>query len=353
MKILYALPTRLFFEEGPCGRVAHAKGFCSGVIANGGSIVLLAGRGAENFGFSEDADYIKVKSKNFIWYILFFIRLAFLRRNCDVTVLRWRPFLPFVLIPMGVFGRKVWLEVNSITGLYSKVALVRLIAKLSVFLAARLFKVIVVSEESRRVVASVSRKERAGKVIRNGFFPGPFYEFRPRVSSAEKFSVVYFGRKQDYYDWDMLYSAAIELNKIFHFDFHIFGFTDNVDAVNVLFYGEFDQEALVEGLTNIRNPILVLHASASDIARSGSPMKMFEYAATGIPCIVSDSLTEQSDSFRRFRYYSAGDKSDFMASLLSVKDNYTHEIMYAAESKKMALQNYTWDATVREWYAAL
>ena len=51
-KILYVLPKSNYFSQGSRGRVTHALGITSGLLANGVSVHLLSGIGVAEFGIS-------------------------------------------------------------------------------------------------------------------------------------------------------------------------------------------------------------------------------------------------------------------------------------------------------------
>ncbi|MCQ6261983.1 hypothetical protein MLD55_08560 [Alcanivorax sp. MM125-6] len=348
MTILYALPTRAFFLEGPCGRVTHASGFCTGLLENGEQVTLLAGEGADEFIEGPGVAYQQVGSKGLLWYFSFFKRLFFLNKKNNLCVIRWRPLVPFFLLIIGVFGKTVWLEINTITGLDSKIRLIRWLSKLSIVLSAGFFNIIVVSNKSKRNVERLSWFHREIVVVKNGFIAGPISNLNILTSKRNNFNLIYFGRRQSYYDWDMVYQSVKELKKDMKIDLHVFGFEEN-EMDDVFFYGAFNQETLVARLAEIENPILILHADNSEVARSGSPMKMFEYAATGIPSIISDSLKEQSGAFSAFTYYAAGDKAEFMDGVKCICKSYSREVERAKVSRGLALKEYTWGASVHNW----
>ncbi len=277
-------------------------------------------------------------------------KVLMLQARADRVVIRWRPLIPFFLLPLLLVRRKVWFEINSITGLDSRYFFVRKIVSFSVWLVSYFFGVVVVSDESKRQVELISSSAKRVCVIRNGFKSSFFENFSASLDVSKGCTLVYFGRKQSYYDWDMLYSALSDLRNGGHdLTMEVFGFYEAEERDAVQCHGQFNPEELTGLLSTICNPVLVLHASDSDVAKAGSPMKLYEYAALGIPCILSSSLSDKIESLSGFVEYEAGDERSLKEALVYVTHNYSDLLVKSSVSKKYALSNYTWPSVVKSW----
>lgn len=350
--ILYALPTKKFFLEGPCGRVSHAIGFASGLAENNKSITVLAGEGAENH-FTPNAK-ITISScilqSTLLWYLSFYARLFRLTKKHRAVVIRWRPIVPLIISALFPLRNKIWLEVNSITGINSKNPAARLIARLSITIATKLFNIIVVSNESKKQIEKISKPDNEVVVIPNGFFSTGLDSFLPDIDSTTPPSLVYFGKKQEYYDWNLLYSVSKNLKDEREISsLYIFGFDESDSHPFAHYYGQFNRSQLIAGLQKIKNPILVIHPSNTETAKGGSPMKLFEYAALALPVIIGSSLEEQASLFKNFKFYASGSEESLKSTIQKTAQNYKSTLEKSTNSREIAVHNYTWPAVTKDW----
>ncbi|MGQ1273464.1 hypothetical protein ACT43X_17720 [Acinetobacter baumannii] len=342
--IKYILTTKPFFLEGPCGRVSHAKGFIEGLAKNKQYVTLVSGKGAKDF--IVENSYTKIKEFKYGLLLICFYEVFISILKRDKIVIRWRPILPLLFFVYLFFYRNIYFEVNSITGLNSKNFMVRAGVRLSIYLIARFAKIIVVSESSKKQILSLTNPIYPIYVMPNGFNPSAFNNFNPSFKLKSQPNIVYFGKKQSYYDWDGLYRVMRDHPNI---NLHVFGFNDHVNLKNIFFHGKFDHKLLIEGINEIVNPILILHPDDSEIAKSGSPMKMFEYAYLNIPVIIGDSLYETAKDFNEFIFYRSGDYKSLNATILHVFDNYNVFVESSKTLRERVEINYTWDSIVGRW----
>lgn len=341
MSYKYILTTKEFFKEGPCGRVSHAKGFVEGLSENEKDVTIVSYDGAKSF----------INANSFINFIIISNFLSFFREIFvsiiakERIVIRWRPFLPFVFLPFLIFYKKIYFELNSITGLNSPNTVVRFLVKLSIYIISKFSKIIVVSENSKLQVCDLVGSPKSIYVMPNGFSSKRLSSFKPKISDS-KVNFVYFGRKQDYYDWDNIY-RFFELNQ--NFDFHVFGFEDLGLSSNIKFHGAFNHEALVKELNCIDNPILIIHPDDSETAKSGSPMKLFEYAFLNLPIIVGDSLKDVNSKFSEFIYYNSGDYESLKYTILNTAENYTYFLNKSKSLSVKVEKEYSWEHIIKIW----
>ena len=347
--ILYVLTTPEFFTEGPCGRVSHASGFVEGACENGASLTLLSGPGAEEF-----VDIAPIKKRQvrpgFLWWPALLIKALALVCRHRVVVVRWRPILPFLFLPFLLLNRRIWFEVNALTGLDSSNPLIRALVRVSVWLSTHCFNVLTVSEVSLDRIAGVSTLRRLSHVMPNGFRPDQLEEFQVNRVPNAPVSLVYFGIRQPYYEWDLLYQACENLSDDGVISaFHGFGYDETGVPGCVRPRGVFNRASLVRDLTEIVNPVLVVHSAGSDVARATSPVKLFEYAALALPVVCSASMRRQAAALPAFRFYEPGDRAGFEAAVRDVAINYDDELSRAGTSRKVAKERYTWPAVVGQW----
>ncbi|NAR53166.1 hypothetical protein GPS59_03900 [Acinetobacter haemolyticus] len=342
--IKYILTTKDFFLDGPCGRVSHAKGFVDGLSKNKQHVTLICGAGAKDF--IEGNSYVRIKEVKFLLIIFFLFEFLFSILKKEKVILRWRPFLPFLFLPYIVFYKRTYFEVNSITGLDSKYTLIRSVVRLSIYLIAKFSKIIVVSENSKKQILSITKTTYPIYVMPNGFEPEAFKGFFPNFKSNAQPNLIYFGKKQEYYDWDNLYQVLSDNPDI---NLHIFGFNDDVNLKNITFYGKFNHKSLIKEINTIVNPILIIHPDSSEIAKSGSPMKLFEYAYLNVPVIIGDSLSEIGGGVNEFIFYKSGDYESLISTITYVIGDYNSLLEKSASLREKVENNYTWDSIVGRW----
>jgi glycosyltransferase involved in cell wall biosynthesis len=344
MNFKYILTTPNFFQEGPCGRVSHAKGFVEGLADNHQYVTLVSGTGSKNF--IKENTYINFKQihKFYLFYFILELYRSILKK--EIIIIRWRPFLPFIFIFFAIFYKNIYFELNSVTGLDSKKLLIRKIVLFSLRLSVRFFKVIVVSEVSKQQILSLVNKYRSIYVMPNGFSAEGLAGFKSKHNINDFPNLVYFGRKQDYYEWKKLYNIVTKNPKL---NLHIFGFDDNFNQSNIKFYGEFTHTTLIERMREINNPILIIHPDDSDTAKSGSPMKLFEYAYLNLPVIVGDSLQEVSKDFEEFLFYKSGSEESLKTIVEQAVENYPEIYVKSQRLRTKVEVKYSWEKIVRQW----
>ncbi|TSH76962.1 glycosyltransferase [Acinetobacter sp. RF15A] len=342
MSYKYILTTSNFFREGPCGRVSHAKGFIEGLVSNDQSVTLVSDQGAGKF-INFDNNLSKYKISNKPYEFLYEILKSIINR--EKIIIRWRPILPYLLLPFILLYKNIYFEVNSLTGFNSKNKLVHNIVKFSIFLISKFSKIIVVSESSKKQIISINPRSSCIYVMPNGFSSEFLQKFKLNNSGEAK-NLVYFGRRQDYYDWDNLYEI-LENNP--GINMHIFGFEEKKEFSNLTFHGPFEHKSLIEGMNQISNPILIIHPDDSDIAKSGSPMKLFEYAYLNIPVIIGDSLKDIAQDFDEFILYKSSSRENLELVIKDVIYNYDHYLDKSRNLRSKVEIKYSWKEVVKSW----
>lgn len=344
-KVTYILTTQNFFKEGPCGRVSHAKGFSEGLSENDVNLTLISDGNADSF--IDDRDNVKFKNLFKFFYIQCFLEIIKSVFNSDRIVVRWRFFLPFLFFPFLLMYKNIYFEVNTITGIKSKNIFIKNSVKLSIVIIAKLSRIIVVSENSKKEIHDICVPKHDVYIMPNGFNPTPFLKFKPSLDPLEKPNLIYFGKKQEYYDWDMLFHV-FEIQKNNFNKFYIFGF-DGVNNDSKDFSGSFNHASLIEKLSAIKNPVLILHPSDSQMAKSGSPMKLFEYASLNLPMIVGNSIQKQTTKLDGLVFYTSSDSYELSLALEKVALDYQLYFDQSQHLSKAVMENYTWSKIVSNW----
>lgn len=114
--------------DGPCGRVSHAKGFVDGLVHNNSQVSLISDGGAENF--IESNKNLQFKNINHFFYIICIVEIIKSIIKKEKIVIRWRFFLPYIFFPFLLLYKNIYFEINSITGINSKILLFEILLKL-------------------------------------------------------------------------------------------------------------------------------------------------------------------------------------------------------------------------------
>lgn len=349
MSFKYILTTKNFFSQGPCGRVSHAKGFVDGLVQNNAQVSLISDGGAENY--IESNKNIQFKNINQFFYIICIVEIIKSILKKEKIVIRWRFFLPYLFFPFLLLYKNIYFEINSITGINSKNPIIRNIVKVSIYMVSKFSKVIVVSENSKKEIKQICSPKHEVYIMPNGFNPKPFLKYKPNIAKESKPNLVYFGKKQEYYDWDMLFHVYAKNKDIFD-KFYIFGFNEKNDSSKI-YLGSFNHDSLIDKLSSISNPILILHPSDTQMAKSGSPMKLFEYASLNLPMIVGDSIQKQASKLNGVIFYKSGNSDDLSLKMKSVARDYQSYYGQSQQLSKAVTENYTWSKIVSDWLDTL
>lgn len=345
----YILTTKNFFKEGPCGRVSHAKGFVDGLIHNEKSVTLISDGGAEEF--IEKNSNLIFKNINGFFYIRCFFEIIQSILKKEKIVIRWRFFLPYIFFPFILLYKNFYFEVNTITGINSKNFLIKNAVKLSVIMVAKFSKIIVVSANSRNEIHEICLPVHDIYIMPNGFNPKPFLKYKESINFDLKPNLIYFGKKQEYYDWEILFEV-FEENKNNFDKFYIFGFDGENDSSKE-FLGSFNHDVLIKKLSTINNPILILHPRDTQIAKSGSPMKLFEYGSLNIPMIVGSSVQNQASKLDGVVFYQSGNSADLSEKMILVSNNYQSYYSKSKQLRQSVMNHYTWPKIVADWIKTL
>ncbi|WP_135455656.1 hypothetical protein [Vibrio echinoideorum] len=345
--VLYLLPQVDFFKKGMRGRVSHACGFIKGCLENNNKIELVSGYGLERFF---DTTRIKYRPANYFLVFYTFWFLFKYGKNYDVVVCRWKPLLSLVFYFARPFLKcDITFEVNSLTSLSWKGRILKELSLFDLRILGSKFHLFLMSNQALKELSTVTGIKESiilSSIVPNGYDQDIFKALDVKNDVKEPISLVYFGTKQSYYDWDFLFSTINKMKKpSLISNLHIFGFDDGNTSDGILFHGKFEQKNLLSKIEKVTNPVLIMHSKNTDMAKSGSPMKLFEYGSLGLPIIIADCMKVKVEDYNSYIPYKASDEG-FFSVLLDLNENYENYLNEAKTISFEIAQNESWAAQV-------
>jgi glycosyltransferase involved in cell wall biosynthesis len=372
MKVLYVLPKPGFFAEGPRGRVTHATGVATGLAENGVPILVMSGKGTKE-QFSKlslliEVEQIEGRQGSLLgalsWTRKFLRRIReILRAHEDIThvLVRYAVSNAAFFIPLVKrFSNHTWImEVNSLA--------FHQLDWLPAFIGRAYFTferwildqadfVYVVSQALKDdlVQGHMVLPTEKVVVVPNG---GP-ESLADRVAARPTdapIRFVYLGLFHSYYELPLAIDAFRETqNSRAGVELHLYGDGPNRTAlehhargmVGVYFHGRFDLESLLENGQITENDVLVLPYAPCSLARIGSPMKLYEYMALGLPMITSaiGQIREILKDGRTAKFYKPGDKKALARAMMCLADNPQARSQLIANIRAEYSNRHTWKA---------
>ncbi|MFC7788635.1 glycosyltransferase family protein [Microbacterium sp. MAHUQ-60] len=168
-----------------------------------------------------------------------------------------------------------------------------------------------VAATSPKVLASVlGDSSRPNIVLENGV---EYARFANAQANDKQYDFVYVGALDFRFDFEALSFAARALPGS---EFAIFGPMPGrlpPFPPNVQFKGPIGYECVPTAIARGRIGLMPFVDNESNAARS--PMKLYEYIATGVPVIAPQSIVERSPGIRALIPFTAGDSSSFAQAL--------------------------------------
>lgn len=347
-KICYALLQNDFFSDGLNGRVSHAIGFSKGLADNNNHVSVLCGIGVDKFIQTNQKISLKVfDCAPFIW-----VYLLFCSRSFDSVIIRWRPFFGIFFYFHGLIYKNIVFEVNSLTSLNARYSLFKSLALIDFYLLANYFKLIFnsVRNQARFIshLGQPSADHVRSTVLPNGFDAQTFkkidFSFENKV-----INLIYFGTYQPYYDWKYLFSEVDKFPTEFaDCVLNLYGINGK-DSKSIIYRGAFTPTQLISDLSALKSQVLILHNDSSAMSVSGSPMKLFEYCATGLPVFVSRNVTHLVENFPVVKYFDTNIEGDLTRALIQFFGTGEASLHDSGCNSLHAVNNMSWKALINKF----
>lgn len=372
-KLLYVLPKTTYFSQGRRGRVTHALGLCSGLAANGVQVTVVSGPGLDTLErtLPPSIRYIEVpvpagrRLRELRWSRT--IRAAVgdeLRRDPEIrcvlirySVSRARSFLPLLReFPQRLIG----FEVNSLayhqfTRLSPPLRRAMLRYECGILNRAKFLYVVsrklgddirVVSDEASPpliVMPNAGPEDLSGRVRDVGLESG----------GARPVKFTYLGVFQPYYDLLTVISAFRELRaRHENAELHLYGDGPLLNsarqaadgAESIRFHGRYDLNDLLRCGALDTDTVLLLPYAAGGLAEIGSPTKLFEYMALGLP-IISTPVGQISEILRDEEtavFYRPGDRASLAQKMEAMMESPEGRMRLTKNLKASYVNEHTW-----------
>ncbi len=362
MNVIYVLPKENYFSEGPRGRVSHARGVADGLALQGVNVTVISGPQAKDH--FREANVIEVgASKNWLAALFTEIQTQLMDASRPTTVItRYSSSNGYRFLSLFRKHPDVqWcFEVNSLM-YHNRPSMPRILRKL----ALRVESAIVSKADCLYLVSQGLKRDISGSdggerffVVPNG---GP-----PPISIGSKrmdrpFRFVYFGVLQAYYNFDTVVDGFLAARaRGLDAELHVFGYGPQLAALeemaqgqdSIIAHGRYDLQRLTNEELSTLDSALVLPYASADINDVGSPIKMFEYMATGLPIIASGSggVEETLEHEKSALLVSSSDSEQWAEAMLRMRA----DAKLRAQLSAFLRENYashTWQSRMAGLYA--
>lgn len=378
-KIIYILPKVDFFQCGWRGRVSHALGVANGLSRNNAKVTVVSGKGLTDFKSNLDNavnlyvvipySWKKYKPTFMYWQysIIKKLKLLIPKLKSDFLIMRYAVgnVLLNIIIPKLTRDNTInVLEINSLAyHQYGQIPkyIRYLIMKLELLIISNFRTVYAVSEQIKRDMELFGYK---GKVI---VVPNAAEIIKINSLSHSDDNIltrlVYFGRFQPYYDFKKLIDVfKILSSKYNQLQIHFWGDGKQLLRMknyanyfeDVYFHGEYQRHELSNILCR-ESDILILPLKVDSMGTIGSPTKLFEYMACGLP-IVAPSLGQIksiiTDNVNGL-LYNPHDNKSFCDVIEKLILNKSIQNRLGAQAQKDFMTNHTWGERMKYLIQAL
>jgi glycosyltransferase involved in cell wall biosynthesis len=299
-RILFMVPHKKFFQQhgGIGGHVSHVIGILGGFASLGSCADVVVCDGAPQFSEVHRTTVARTGSfdliGNPIWFFRFFLAVRKLRKTkkFDFAYVRYSvssaPFFPILRLAIGSLPLVV--EVNSL-GSWGHPQLLWL-ERLALRQADHIVAISgLAADRIRETLASDA--DVSITIVPNGVDFSRFASCKSKAKSSETIRVGYMGILKFNYGLETLLEASRLLQETeFRFEFLVAGagparkeLEELADGLSVEFPGTVDFDSVPEWLANCD----VLVYTTSNTNSFQSPIKIFEYMASGTPIVAAST----------------------------------------------------------------
>ncbi|MBD3224962.1 MAG: glycosyltransferase [Caldithrix sp.] len=374
-EILYILPKPNFFTEGIRGRVSHASGVVNGLLKNGSKVHVITGPQIHKYIKDKNSNFqfveIESKKNTIIRYVLWIFKLIasirrYLKENQKINylIIRYSVSNAFLIIPLIMLRNKnikFIVEINSL--IYHQKPNIphrirSFLIKKELFFIKQTTLLYVISNQLKEDIIRYSNiHPKNVLVIPNG---GPEPMYINQDINMNKLSFLYLGVFQEYYEFKLLIEAFKKVTG-YTTELHLYGYGKEKEKIvsladkakNIYFHGRYYLGDLIsKGAINI-NCILILPFSRRN--PTGSPTKLFEYMALGLPIIASNvgQINEMLVHDKTAYIYEAGDEDSLHEGMMKMLSDRDYREHLSQNIRAIYPKNHTWTARMKQLIEAI
>lgn len=369
--VTYYLPKQEFFAQGWRGRVTHALGIAEGFARNGWRVRLVSGPGVEEFAEDLPSGVQPIlvgqpgrRLPEFQWRSRALRRVEALLDDSELFIVRYAISQPLHLRRLARIVRKSGsisvLEVNSLAFHHfvgPPPTLRRVLLHFESCVASNFDFLSVVS---RRLHATFRLTACPTHVVT---VPNATSSRTPCASSTRgadhkvcRFR--YFGMYQRYYDFQLLLEAFRCLRDgttSGEVSLHFHGTGKHEDDLvaaahghpAIFVHGRYDRNALPT-LVSPTTDVVVLPYERGTLAKIGSPTKLFEYMALGVPILASrvGQVGRVLRDGKTAYLYEPGDLRDLVSSMNSLVGETEARQDIGRRARATCMAHHTWERRI-------
>lgn len=343
----------------------HIMKMCEAFSLNGANVTLYINKTSENQ--NKLFEYYGIKNKFEIEYIHKPSSFGFLNRvvYSIKSILKSKKNSiytrdPIVLILSLLLGKKAIFEAHGFIEFFSR-KLDSLFTKFEIFNKNKVLKVVCISDALKKVYIQRYKIEKNKVIVLHDGVNLDNFSEKKELFTSSKPQIAYMGSLYQGKGIEIIIDIAKQMKDI---DFNIYGGEDwqikgfksqlkELNITNIIFHGHVENSKIPQ-IQSCYDVLLmpyknkVLGRGTEDISRWMSPMKMFEYMASG-KVIISSSLSVIQEVLNDDNAYLVEpDNIDEWVNTISLIMNNKQEAILKTKQALKDVQNYTWQNRAKQ-----